>query len=112
MNEWEATAQLLREAYKNNVRNRSLQSNPQSFSYSTQMADSLLVSPTLLSFSSQPTPSVENLLLEGTRPKGVQEDDLSDEDLELSARGSLKNLDRIDGDERKDKVEHGFSCTS
>ena len=60
------------------------------------------MSPTLLSFSTQPTPSVENLLLESTHPKGVQEDELPDED--LSARGSLKNLDRIDGEDRRDKV--------
>ena len=107
MNEWGETAQLLREAYKNIVSVMAIHISSHSkgstcISYSAQTSDNLLVSPTLLSFSTQPTPSVENLLLEGTRPKGAQEDELPDED--LSARGSLKNLDRIDGDDRRDKV--------
>ena len=45
---------------------------------------------------------MENLLLEDAHPKGVKEDGLPDED--LSVRGSLKGLDKVDADERRDKV--------
>lgn len=59
-----------------------------------QTADDLPVSAALLSFSSQPTPSVENLLVEGIQQQ-EDEDDLNEE---LDIRGSLRN---IDGDENR-----------
>ncbi len=99
MNDWEETTQVLREAYKNNVCTSSnIPKIYQKNNYFMQTADDVPVSPALLSFSSQPSPSVENLLVEGTHPWQHDEEDIG-EDLDI--RGSLKNIDMLDG--RDDK---------
>ncbi len=62
------------------------------------MADDIPVSPTLLSFSTQPSPSVENLLVDGG-PSQREGEDLTNEELDI--RGSLRNIDMIDNPDKK-----------
>lgn len=64
--------------------------------HTIQMADDIPVSPTLLSFSAQPSPSVENLLVEGGPPQHEREDHE-----ELDVRGSLRNIHMIDNADQK-----------
>ncbi len=62
------------------------------------MADDIPVSPTLLSFSAQPSPSVENLLVEGGPTQGEEEGLINEE---LDVRGSLRYIDMIDNPDKK-----------